>query len=75
MITNSKIIEIFCAIDEFCKNFDAEIEKNLLKGLPKSDGKQRRNRKGQMCESEIMRYRVSRICPASFLYCSVSFSQ
>ncbi len=54
MITNNKIIEIFCAIDEFCKNFDAEIEKNLLKGLPKSDGKQRRNRKGQMCESEIM---------------------
>ncbi len=22
MITNNKIIEIFCAIDEFCKNFD-----------------------------------------------------
>lgn len=54
MITNNKTIEIFCAIDEFCKNFDAEIEKNLLKGLPKPDGKQRRNRKGQMCESEIM---------------------
>ncbi len=25
MITNNKIIETFCGIDEFCKNFDAEI--------------------------------------------------
>lgn len=29
MITNNKIIGIFCIIDEFCKNLDAELSKNL----------------------------------------------
>lgn len=54
MITEDKVIEIFCVIDEFCKNFDAEMNKNLLKGLPSSDGKCHRNRKGQLAASEIM---------------------
>ena len=30
MITDYKITEIFCAVDEFSKNFDSELEKNLL---------------------------------------------
>ncbi|MDY3914040.1 MAG: IS982 family transposase, partial [Phocaeicola sp.] len=29
MITIDKVIEIFCATDEFCKNFEAELSKNL----------------------------------------------
>jgi hypothetical protein len=27
MITNDKVIEIFCIIDEFCKKLDAELSK------------------------------------------------
>lgn len=47
MITNNKNIEIFCVVDESYKNFDTEIEKNILKGLLLSEGKKMcRNRKG-----------------------------
>ena len=28
MITKDKVTNIFCVIDEFCKNFDAEMEKS-----------------------------------------------
>ena len=30
MITENKVIEIFCIMDEFCRNFASECEKNLL---------------------------------------------
>ena len=36
MITDYKITEIFCAVDEFCKEFDKQIDK---KSLLSSDGK------------------------------------
>ena len=29
MITDDKITEIFCTVDEFSKNFDSELEKKL----------------------------------------------
>ena len=29
MISKDKVTEIFCIIDDFCKEYDAEIEKNL----------------------------------------------
>ena len=35
MITEDKITEIFCAVDEFCKEFDKEVDK---KSLMSSDG-------------------------------------
>ncbi|MDY3935088.1 MAG: IS982 family transposase, partial [Prevotella sp.] len=46
MITKDKVIEIFCIIDEFNKNLNAELTKNLQ--LPSHDGKGKRyrNRKG-----------------------------
>ena len=50
MITDDKITEIFCTVDEFSKNFDFELEKNLLS----ASGKQRRRRKATMSDSEIM---------------------
>ena len=50
MITDDKITEIFCTVDEFSKNFDSELEKNLLS----ASGKQRRRRKATMSDSEIM---------------------
>ena len=30
MITDYKITEIFCAMDEFCKEFDKQIDKNSV---------------------------------------------
>lgn len=54
MITNDKVTEIFCIIDEFCKNLDAELSKNL-QIAPTDDGcKRLRYRKGRMSDSEIM---------------------
>ena len=51
MITEDKVTEIFCIIDEFDKNFESELKKNLL---PVTDGKQHRNRKASLSDSEIM---------------------
>ena len=44
MITKDKVTEIFCIIDEFDKNFESELKKNLL---PVTDGKQHRNGKAR----------------------------
>ena len=54
MITKDKVTEIFCIIDEFCKNLDTEVQKNLKLPSSGADGKHFRNRKGRMSESEIM---------------------
>lgn len=51
MITNDKIIEIFCATDEFSKKYEEEIENMPLLS---SDGKARRRRAASMSDSEIM---------------------
>ena len=51
MITNDKIIEIFCATDEFSKKYEEEIENMPLLS---SDGKVRRRRAASMSDSEIM---------------------
>ena len=47
MITNDKVIEIFCATDEFSKKFDNEIVNMPLLG---SDGKARRRRSSTMSD-------------------------
>ena len=54
MITKDKIIEIFCIIDEFDKNLNVELSKNLCLPSYNSNGKRFRNRKGRLSESEIM---------------------
>ena len=51
MITSDKIIEIFCATDEFSKKYEEEIE-NMP--LLTSDGKARRRRAASISDSEIM---------------------
>ena len=51
MITKDKFTGIFCIIDEFDKNFEFGLKKNLL---PVTDGKQHRNRKASLSDSEIM---------------------
>ena len=51
MITEDKVIGISCVMDEFCKNFASECDKNLL-----LDDKEHRHRnhKGQLSHSETM---------------------
>ena len=51
MITNDKIIEIFCATDEFSKKYEEEMENMHLLS---SEGKVRRRRAASMSDSEIM---------------------
>ena len=53
MITEYKISDFFCIIDEFNKNFNAKLNKNLL--LPSLDttGRRYRNHKSRMSGSEI----------------------
>ena len=42
MIAKDKVTEIFCIIDEFDKNLDGELKKNLH--LPNQDGNGKRYR-------------------------------
>ena len=51
MITEDKVTEIFCIIDEFCIFFEQENGKKLLLG---NDGNKRRMRKASLTDSEIM---------------------
>ena len=49
--TKDKITEIFCIIDDFCKEYDAEIEKMPIS---EPNGRKHRKRKWAMSRSEIM---------------------
>lgn len=51
MITKDKVTKIFCIIDEFDKNFDLELKKNLL---PVTGGKKHSNKKIPLSDSEII---------------------
>lgn len=50
MITEDKVTELFCMADDFCKFFDAMMEKYTLK----SDTKRRYHRDSTMSKAEIM---------------------
>ena len=50
MITEDKVTEIFCIADDFCKFFDAMMEKYTLK----ADKKRQYHRKSTMSKAEIM---------------------
>lgn len=54
MITKDKVTEIFCIVDEFNKNLDSEMRKNLILPSRHDDGKRCRNRKCRLSQSEIM---------------------
>ncbi len=51
MVTDSKIIEIFCLLDDFSKEYNTLIAEN---SLPDPNGKKRRNRKSKMSDGEVM---------------------
>ena len=50
MITEDKVRELFCIADDFCKFFDAMMEKYTLK----ADKKRQNHRKSTMSKAEIM---------------------
>ena len=50
IITEDKVTELFCMADDFCKFFDAMMEKYILK----SDKKRHYHRKSTMSKAEIM---------------------
>ena len=52
IITEDKIIEIFCVADDFSKFFDAMMEKYTLK----SNKKRKYHRAATMSKAEIMHY-------------------
>ena len=54
MINKDKVTEIFCIIDEFDKNLDGELKRNLRLPIHNGNGKRYRNRKGKLSESEVM---------------------
>ena len=51
----TEITEIFCQVDDFCKEFEDHIKKQVL-----ASGKRRRNRPSKLSDSEIITilYRV-----------------
>ena len=54
MPIENKVTEIFCIIDEFDKNLDGELKRNLHLPTQDGNGKRYRNRKGRLSESEVM---------------------
>ena len=50
MITEDKVTEIFCIADDFCKVFDAQMEKYTIK----SNLKRKYHRESTMSKAEIM---------------------
>ena len=52
ILTKDKITEIFCCVDDFCKDYLQVIKDN--KYLPSDDGIKRRNRPHEMSDSEII---------------------
>jgi hypothetical protein len=52
LLTNDKITEIFCATDEFCKEFSKIIKEERRPAI--GDGKKQRSRQSEMYDSEII---------------------
>lgn len=50
MITEDKVTEIFCIVDDFCKVFDAQMEKYTIK----NNLKRKYHRESTMSKAEIM---------------------
>lgn len=54
MITNDKMIEIFCIADDFYNEYEIQIEKLLLEAPINESLIKKRNRKGKLSPSEII---------------------
>lgn len=58
MITKSKITEIFCIADDFCKEFEVEIRKHALSSTRESP---KRHRKRMMSDAEVITILITSI--------------
>ena len=57
MITDDKVIKIFCEVDDFCKKYEGFLDKRArVRGI--EDGKHRRYRKASLSDSEIMTIQI-----------------
>lgn len=54
MITKDKMTELFCVTDDFCCEYEFEIEKHLLAAPISDNVPKKRNRKGKLSPSEII---------------------
>lgn len=54
VLTDDKVTELFCIADDFCKFFDALMEKYM----PTSDKKRRYHRDSTMSKGEIARWSI-----------------
>ncbi len=73
MITKDKVTEIFCIIDEYDKNFEFELKKNLL---PVTNGKKHRNRKAShliVKSLPFLSFSISKIIVTSSIITSIVF--
>lgn len=59
MITTDKVIEIFCIADDFCKEYEKEIQNHQLQA---GNVTKKRNRQTQMSQSEIITVMVCFHC-------------
>ena len=65
MITTDKVIEVFCIVDDFCKEYEKEIQNHqLLAGNVK-----KRNRQTRMSQSEIITVMVCFHCGTFHNFC------
>lgn len=51
MITESKVTEVLCIADDFCKEFEVEMAKNALASFPEAP---KRRRKRMMSDAEVI---------------------
>ena len=59
MITTDKVIEIFCIADDFCKEYEKEIQNHQLQA---GNVSKKRNRQTRMSQSEIITVMVCFHC-------------
>lgn len=57
MITEDKVIQIFCKVDDFCKEYEQTLDKRaMVKGI--ENGKNRRYRRASLSDSEIITIQI-----------------
>ena len=58
MITESKVTEIFCIADDFCKEFEVEMSRNAI---PSSPDAPKRRRKRMMSDADAVKSQAPRL--------------
>ena len=67
----SKVTEIYCIADDFCKEYHSELNKTSLSlSNPSADSPKHRKRKGRMSDAEMITilFFVPQQCISEFLF-------